>query len=83
MAGYIDLKEHKKFFRSIYQADSYSLKSKADNKFFAGAKEFSLGFCIGWQRLIPVSVLERFSVGVFGMHGSVRNLPFGKGRSRL
>jgi UDP-4-amino-4-deoxy-L-arabinose formyltransferase/UDP-glucuronic acid dehydrogenase (UDP-4-keto-hexauronic acid decarboxylating) len=45
--------------------------------------DYSVGLCIGWQRLLPDYVLDRFSVGVFGMHGSTRNLPFGKGRSPM
>ena len=38
---------------------------------------------MGWQRLIPAAVLERFRHGVFGFHGNCAYLPFGRGRSPL
>ena len=42
-----------------------------------------IGFAIGWQRLIPENILNCFECGVFGMHGSSQDLPFGKGRSPM
>ena len=38
---------------------------------------------MGWQRLIPKNVLDRFVKGVFGFHGNAGYLPFGRGRSPL
>lgn len=38
---------------------------------------------MGWQRLIPRAVLERFHEGVFGFHGSCGYPPYGRGRSPL
>jgi methionyl-tRNA formyltransferase len=38
---------------------------------------------IGWQRLIPNWFLESLSIGAFGMHGSSRPLPYGRGRSPM
>ena len=35
------------------------------------------------KRLIPIDILEQFSVGAFGMHGSSMDLPLGRGRSPL
>lgn len=82
VAGYEDLTINSNIFESIYVASSYSLDKK-DVTAIKNSNHASLGFCIGWQRLIPKSLLSMFSVGVFGMHGSSRDLPFGKGRSPM
>ncbi len=37
----------------------------------------------GWQRLIPEYFLESLSIGAFGMHGSSKPLPYGRGRSPM
>ncbi|MEM9077497.1 MAG: formyltransferase family protein [Bacteroidota bacterium] len=66
----------------IYISERYSLKSSKDIEFFK-EKKFQLGFVVGWQRLIPGEILDSFSVGVFGMHGSSMNLPKGRGRSPM
>lgn len=83
VAGYIDLSKHADLFSDIYIAKSYSLKNNQDIDYFSSSKEFELGFCIGWQRLIPSHVLQKFVKGIHGMHGSARDLPFGKGRSPM
>ncbi len=82
VAGYVDLYRYKDEFNSVHKLKSYSITDKNDIKFFDDNK-FKLGFCIGWQRLIPSNILKKFSLGVHGMHGSARNLPFGKGRSPM
>lgn len=66
----------------VVQMDSYSLKDEAATAFFEN-NEFELGISMGWQRLIPESVLERFTYGVYGFHGSCGYLPYGRGRSPL
>lgn len=66
----------------VFETDDYSLKDDASNAFFSG-NTFSLGICMGWQRLIPEEVLDRFDYGVFGFHGSCGYLPYGRGRSPL
>lgn len=38
---------------------------------------------MGWQRLIPKDVLDKFQYGVYGFHGNCGYLPFGRGRSPL
>jgi UDP-4-amino-4-deoxy-L-arabinose formyltransferase/UDP-glucuronic acid dehydrogenase (UDP-4-keto-hexauronic acid decarboxylating) len=83
VAGYEDLTEKSELFSSVYVAQSYSLREKGDLDYIESINDSGVGFCIGWQRLIPQDLLERFSVGVFGMHGSSRNLPYGKGRSPM
>ena len=82
VAGYEDLTNSSSLFKTIYFAKSYSLKSE-DIIEIKKIKNIKLGFCIGWQRLIPSDLLNAFGVGVFGMHGSARDLPFGKGRSPM
>lgn len=67
---------------ALFMAADYSLQDEASAKFF-GSSTFGLGVCMGWQRLIPKSVLDRFSAGIFGFHGSCGYLPYGRGRSPL
>ena len=55
----------------VFEADSYFLTDEKTKKF------------MGWQRLIPKYVLDRFSYGVYGFHGNCGYLPFGRGRSPL
>ena len=64
----------------IIAFDDYSLKSHID---FFYANKFDIGIVNGWQRLIPIEVLDRFKYGIFGFHGSPSNLPCGKGRSPM
>jgi len=66
----------------VYEADSYVLSSETCEDFFNN-NTFDLGISIGWQRLIPEYVLDRFSYGVFGFHGSCGYLPYGRGRSPM
>ena len=83
VAGFYDLRQHSDLFSDIYIAKRYDLTCEEDQKFFSESSLSDLGFVIGWQRLVPPQILDRFKNGVFGMHGSTRNLPFGKGRSPM
>ena len=83
VAGYKNLTKYPKHFSSIYVAKSYSLKKVDDLKAIKKLNNICVGFCIGWQRLIPKNILDIFSIGIFGMHGSSKNLPYGKGRSPM
>ena len=67
---------------SIYEASNYGLRNKEDLRFFQ-EESFDLGICTGWQRLIPENILNTFTNGVFGWHGSGFSLPNGRGRSPL
>ena len=66
----------------VFEANSYFL---TDEKTQALIQEntFDLGICMGWQRLIPPSVLDAFPKGIYGFHGNAGYLPFGRGRSPL
>jgi methionyl-tRNA formyltransferase len=82
VAGYLDLTQHAHLFDSIYVCQRYDLKSQEDADHFKSIS-CELGIAIGWQRLVPENILTQFSVGVFGMHGSAQDLPYGRGRSPM
>lgn len=60
----------------------YNLSHIKIQKFFSKNK-FDLGISIGWQRIIPESILSKFKHSVIGMHCSYLKLPNGKGRSPI
>ncbi len=66
----------------VHEADSYFLTDDKTQRFLA-ENEFDIGISMGWQRLIPKSVLDRFACGIYGFHGNCGYLPFGRGRSPL
>ena len=66
----------------VHEADSYFLTDDKTRKFLA-ENEFEIGVCMGWQRLIPSDVLDKFEYGIYGFHGNAGYLPFGRGRSPL
>ena len=66
----------------VYEAASYKLDDPDTTAFFT-ENEFDIGISMGWQRLMPKSVLDNFKYGVFGFHGNAGYLPFGRGRSPL
>jgi len=83
VAGYYDLR-HFTGENNIrtYVSDSYRLKSEEDIKNLSGS-DFNIMLVIGWQRLIPEWLLSKLRTGAFGMHGSSRSLPYGRGRSPM
>ena len=83
VADYCDLNPFCKDLNiPVYSAKNYNLKNQDSEDFFKDNK-FDVGFVMGWQRLIPSNILNYFSIGVFGMHGSSMNLPLGRGRSPM
>ncbi|MGZ5199268.1 MAG: formyltransferase family protein [Telluria sp.] len=82
VAGYVDLRPYDSLFERIHIAQRYDLKSDDDVSFLKSVP-CDLGIAVGWQRLVPPNILALFSVGVFGMHGSAQDLPFGRGRSPM
>lgn len=66
----------------VHEADSYFLTDDKTQKFLS-ENEFDIGISMGWQRLIPASVLDKFKYGIYGFHGNSGYLPFGRGRSPL
>lgn len=82
IADYMDLKNTAKAIGAEYYCvNDYTLK-QLDDHFFQN-NEFQLGIVYGWQRLIPESIINQFSQGLFGFHASPYLLPRGKGRSPL
>lgn len=83
VAGYMNLQSFAdKNDIEVYICNSYSLISDEDKKAL-NEKTIDLLLVIGWQRLIPEWLLQRLSIGSFGMHGSPRPLPYGRGRSPM
>ena len=66
----------------VHEADSYFLTDEKTQAFLS-ENEFDIGISMGWQRLIPKSVLDHFEYGIYGFHGNCGYLPFGRGRSPL
>lgn len=66
----------------VFEADSYFLTDEKTIKFME-ENEFEIAISMGWQRLIPKDVLDKFRYGVYGFHGNCGYLPFGRGRSPL
>lgn len=66
----------------VHEADSYFLTDEKTQQFLR-ENTFDIGISMGWQRLIPPSVLEHFQWGIYGFHGNCGYLPFGRGRSPL
>ena len=66
----------------VHEADSYFLTDEKTQEFLKN-NTFDIGISMGWQRLIPKSVLDSFRYGIYGFHGNAGYLPFGRGRSPL
>jgi methionyl-tRNA formyltransferase len=66
----------------VYTSDSYKLENPNDISIL-GATKADVGFCIGWQRLLPQWFLNLHHNGVFGMHACANRLPNGRGRSPI
>ena len=82
VSGYTDLiplLEKKSIPYTI--ANTYSLNSDKDKELLD--LNLDMVLVMGWQRLLPDWFLESLSIGAFGMHGSSRPLPYGRGRSPI
>lgn len=83
VAGYQGLSSlTEKYGIPVHEADSYFLTDDKTQQFLQ-ENEFDIGISMGWQRLIPPSILDRFQYGIYGFHGNCGYLPFGRGRSPL
>lgn len=80
--GWTDLKMEFGRQIAVHVSDSYSLANPADQASLADCRA-DVGFCIGWQRLLPLWFLELHRNGVFGMHACANRLPNGRGRSPI
>lgn len=66
----------------LYEPERYDLSANADLDFFA-AKRFDVLIVLGWQRLIPATVIKSLSMCGLTIHGSADGLPKGRGRSPM
>lgn len=83
VAGYKSLRGLADMYNiELLEVDDYSMKDSGTLDFFK-KNTFEIGISMGWQRLIPEEILERYQYGVFGFHGSCGYLPYGRGRSPL
>ena len=83
VAGYFDLVpflEEKVIPYTV--VETYTLKSDKDKELLLRLN-LDIALVIGWQRLLPKWFLEKITIGAFGMHGSSKPLPFGRGRSPI
>ena len=83
IAGYKSLKTLAEKYRiKLLEVTDYSMQDNQTLDFFQN-NTFEIGISMGWQRLIPETVLDRYQYGIFGFHGSCGYLPYGRGRSPL
>jgi UDP-4-amino-4-deoxy-L-arabinose formyltransferase/UDP-glucuronic acid dehydrogenase (UDP-4-keto-hexauronic acid decarboxylating) len=80
--GWADLKTEFGRRIAVHVSDNYSLADPADQASLADCRA-DVGFCIGWQRLLPQWFLDLHRNGVFGMHACANRLPNGRGRSPI
>lgn len=66
----------------VHEADSYFLTDEKTQKLIE-ENNFDIGISMGWQRLVPAYILDKFKYGIYGFHGNCGYLPFGRGRSPL
>ena len=83
ISNYFDFSKYaKKNNIKKYSVKKYNLKDKRDFDFFKTEK-FDLLFIGGWNRLIPIKILNTLKLGGLGFHASPNLLPLGRGRSPM
>lgn len=83
VAGYMDLRPFAgELGLNCLLAHRYDLKSDQDRELLT-ALNLDILFVVGWQRLIPDWWLQQLRCGAYGMHGSNKPLPHGRGRSPM
>lgn len=66
----------------LLRPPTYAMNDAGSSALFEGLT-IDMIITVGWQRLIPGWLLDRLSIGAFGMHGSSEPLPRGRGRSPM
>ncbi|HOE96926.1 MAG TPA: formyltransferase family protein [Candidatus Sumerlaeota bacterium] len=83
VAGYLDLRDELDRLAIPWtHATDYALNAEADRRALPRLG-LDLLLVMGWQRLVPEWFLDCLPLGAWGMHGSCRPLPHGRGRSPL
>lgn len=67
---------------SLSYVSSYSMEKQEDFELVQGINP-DIFLVIGWQRLIPESIINLVNIGTIGFHGSSNFLPWGRGRSPI
>ena len=81
ISGYKDLSKFcNKNKIKIHYVEKYNLKSEKDLNLFKKLN-IDILFVLGWQRIIPESILKLLTIGAFGMHGTPLRPPHGRGHS--
>lgn len=80
--AWADLKKEFSSLVPVFVARSYKLADAHDRQALQSCRA-DVGFCIGWQRLLPEWFLDQHRNGVFGMHACANRLPNGRGRSPI
>lgn len=80
VAGKIDKKLLKNLRINKHKVSSYDLTSEKDVELFSRL-QIDILLVIGWQRLVPESILNRIAVKSLGAHGSISGITQGRGRS--
>lgn len=66
----------------VYVPETYAMSDERDVDHFR-TLDADVLLVHGWQRLVPGAILETFTHGAFGLHGSAFGLPKGRGRSPM
>jgi len=83
VSGYINLRNFSnKFNIPLYEVSTYSIKDKIDKSLLTKLK-IDILIVFGWQRLIPLWLLDHVSIAAIGVHGSADGITKGRGRSPL
>ena len=78
VSGYYDFKHIcKKFNVPCTQLNNYSFNDKNDIENFKSLK-LDILLVFGWNRLIPIEILNQVKFGTIGSHSSPGILPFGR-----
>ena len=81
ISGWVDIAIFSKKWDVPYgYVNKYDLKDISDRKLFESFN-FDLIWVVGWQRLIPIWLIESASLGALGGHGSPDGIHRGRGRS--
>lgn len=83
VSGYVDLRGYAgEKSLQLHLARTYAL-SDAEDQHAISQWKLDVLLVIGWERLIPETILASLTSGAFGMHGSPWGLPRGRGRSPM
>ena len=80
ISGFKDFKEFKNSDIQIYNLKSYDLKKDINTINKLGIDVLIVA---GYQRLVPLEIINNGKIGAFGFHGSSNPLPKGRGRSPI